>query len=178
MGLSWTLRSALLYILPKTDENDVVITMDADNTHDVKCILSMLKCIREGAEVVIASRYIKGGSQVGVSFIRILLSKAVNRAIRLFSGLEVMDTTSGYRCYKASILKKCHKKYECFIASKGFEVQLELLVKINTCTSKIVEIPFILRYNQKHGKSKMQIPNTIINYILLLVKVIVWRIST
>jgi len=175
-GLSSTLKDGLLYASALARPNDAIITMDADNTHNAQYIHFMLKALDQGAEIVIASRYYGGGSQVGVPKNRILLSKAANYFINCLTGLKVKDSTSGYRCYKASVLKKAEKEYNSnFINSKGFEVQVELLVKLGRIANKINEIPFKLRYDKKNGKSKMSLMHTILNYVLLSFKIISWR---
>ena len=176
MGLSCTLNDGLLYASALANPDDAIITMDADNTHNAQYIRSMFKALDQGAEIVIASRYFGGGLQTGVPKHRILLSKAVNYFLKCLTGLNVNDATSGYRCYKASVLKKAEKEYNSnFINSRGFEVQVELLVKLGKISPKITEIPFELRYDKKNGKSKMSLMKTIRNYLVLAIKIISWK---
>jgi dolichol-phosphate mannosyltransferase len=111
MGLSSTLRDGLLEAIIFARSDYLVITMDADNTHKAYYIRQMLEAVRKGAEIVIASRYVEGGLQIGVPNSRILLSRYVNYFLSFLSGLKINDLTSGYRCYRASVLKKVLKKY-------------------------------------------------------------------
>lgn len=176
MGLSSTLRDGLLSAIAIAKANDLVITMDADNTHKSCYIQKMLEAINEGAEIVIASRYIKGGIQIGVTNNRIMLSKFANYILSFLSGLKIKDITSGYRCYRASVLKKGLEKYDShFVDAKGFEVQAELMVKLGSLSTRVREIPFELKYNEKQGKSKMPLFETINNYIQLSLKILAWR---
>ena len=176
MGLSSALKDGLLFAITIARSNDIVITMDADNTHNSTYLRKMIETVHQGADIVIASRYVVGGLQIGVSNNRIMLSKWVNYILNLLSGQKIKDLTSGYRCYRASILKKGLEKYNShFIDAKGFEVQTELLLKLSSISRNIHEIPFKLRYDEKQGKSKMPLFETIKNYVLLSPKILVWR---
>lgn len=178
LGLSAALKDGLLYAATITQPNDFVITMDGDNTHKSHYIRDMIEASRYGADIVIASRYVSGGLQTGVSNDRILLSKCINYFLPFWSGLKIRDVTSGYRCYRASLLKKGFKKYNShFVCAKGFEVQVELLVKLSSVSKAIHEIPFELRYGDKRGKSKMRLLETIQNYFLLTLKILMWRLA-
>jgi len=177
MGLSATLRDGLSYAIATARANDFIITMDSDNTHRACYIRSMLEVARQGVDIVIASRYVNGGMQIGVSNNRILLSKYLNSVLGFLSGLSIRDSTSGYRCYRGSVLRKGQEKYNSsFLNSKGFEIQVELIVKLGLLTNKIKEMPFELRYDRKNGKSKMPMLETIQNYIILSFKIPFWRI--
>lgn len=178
MGLSAALRSGLSLAVSSADEKDVIAIMDGDNTHDPEYLGKMLYEIDKGADVVIASRYVKGGAQLFVPWHRKILSRAVNLIIRLVSGLKIRDATSGYRCFKASVLKDVERRFgQVPRESKGFEGPLEVLSRAKLCTQKIVEIPFCLKYNNKKGKSKMNIPFTAVSYVRLLFKVALWRLN-
>ena len=176
MGLSAALRDGLSYVATSTRPNDFIITMDADNTHKACYIRNMLEVARQGADIVVASRYVSGGVQIGVSNNRILLSRYLNSLVYFLSGLRIKDSTSGYRCYRGAVLRKGQEKYNAnFLSAKGFEVQVELIIKLGFLPSKIMEIPFELRYDRKNGKSKMPLLKTIQNYIILTPKIIIWR---
>jgi dolichol-phosphate mannosyltransferase len=178
MGLSATLKDGLLDVAAISSSNDLVITMDADNTHKSFYIRKMLEAVHEGAEIVIASRYVTGGLQIGVPNNRILLSRCLNYLLNFCSGLKIQDVTSGYRCYRASILKKGLEKYNSHLVdAEGFEVQVELIVKLGTLSRKICEIPFKLRYDEKNGRSKMPFFKTIQNHVILIFKILLWRLQ-
>ena len=144
-GLAAALKTGLFNVIPLLNKEDVVITMDADLTHPPQLLLTMLKFI-EKYDLIIASRYIKGGKQIGVPFYRRLLSYGINKLIHILSPkISIKDVSSGYRCYKASLLKKMMHQYKYkLIEAKGFEVSLELLLKAIKCNAKIKEIPLII----------------------------------
>src|SRR3990172_10580031 len=97
-GLGGALKTGLLYISSILKDKDILITMDADNTHDPRIIRQMLDKIEEGYDVVIASRYEKGGEEIGVPLLRKILSRGASLVLRiLFPIKNVKDYTSGYR---------------------------------------------------------------------------------
>lgn len=178
-GLHEALKTGIIYVNKISSNNDVLIIMDADNTHNPQLIPKMIDTYKNtSATVVIASRYIKGGGQKNIPFIRKFLSLAVNLLIRILSRIPIKDFTSGYRLYNITALKQLINLYgPNFIESHGFEVSVELLLKIyyNLKKAHFVEIPLILDYGQKRGKSKMNILLTILLYLGLFKKIIIWR---
>lgn len=176
-GLQDALKSGLLKAVELGNAGDLVVTMDADDTHDPRYIPRLAEAIAN-ADVCIASRYVKGGAQVNVPFLRVILSKGVNMLLRAISGIPAKDITSGYRMYRMECIKRIRGKLgEKMIESKGFEVSAELLTKayyVGGCKT-IVEIPITLDYGLKEGKSKMKVGKTIVRYVRLMFKVRKWR---
>ncbi len=172
LGLGCAIKTGLQHICSFAEENDVVITMDADNTHDVKIIRLMIEKINCGYDIVIASRYANGAIQIGVSILRRMLSFFANKFFKIIFNIpNVKDYTSGYRAYSYIVIKKLYdKKEEKPIEEKNFVIQLELLVKMITFNPKIVEVPIFLRYDKKYGKSKLKIVKTALSYIKFIVK--------
>jgi len=175
-GLSEALSTGIKTALQHSSDEDFIITMDADNTHDPKYILNMFKLAKNGTDIVIGSRYVYCGKQTNVSPYRALMSKMINFLTRKIAKLPVKDATSGYRCYKSSVLKKTVENLgPSFLESKGFEASFELLLKIFWCCSNVKEIPIMLDYSKKKGKSKMRILPTIKRYFIALTKIKGWR---
>lgn len=170
LGLGAALRTGLLTAADEVFDNDVVVTMDSDNTHDPQYILSMLVAARK-ADVVVGSRYIKGGSQLNVPAHRIVLSKLINLSVGKLFKLPVKDATSGFRCYKGFLLKTLSNNFQKDIVTcNGFESSLELLLKAVYSGGFATEVPILLNYGKKGGSSKMRLFSTILNYLLLFLK--------
>lgn len=170
MGLGAALRTGLLAAIKSSSEKDLIITMDSDNTHDPKQILNMIEAA-ERADLIIGSRYVKNGGQIHVPSYRIFLSKTVNFLIAKFFNIPIKDSTSGFRCFKAYLLKKLHRNFgKNIIESNGFEASFELLLKALRLGASTVELPIWLDYKQKLGDSKMNIFSTILNYLQLFLK--------
>ncbi len=97
-GLGITLRDGMQEAVDRAGERDIIITMDADNTHPPGLIDRMVRMIHEGCDVVIASRFQPGARVVGVPIERHFLSIGARLLFTvLFPTRGVRDYTSGYR---------------------------------------------------------------------------------
>jgi len=123
-----------------------LLTMDADLSHDPKDISRLLKACK-GLDVVIGSRYVKGGAVKNWALHRRLLSKAANTYARTVLGLKQKDVTGGFRVYRTSAIKKIiNKKF-----SEGYTFQEEILYRLQ---GRVKEIP-ITFIERREGKSKL-----------------------
>jgi len=169
-GLARAVETGLRWVLGWAEPDDVIVTMDADNTHPAGLIVPMVEAVRRGADLVIASRYVTGGCEEGVPALRRALSLGIGLLMRLRFGVPgVRDYTSGYRAYRASLLRRAILAYGSrLVESAGFTVMAELLVKLRPFHPRVVEIPLHLRYDQKGGPSKMPVLRTVREYLGLL----------
>jgi dolichol-phosphate mannosyltransferase len=172
-GLGEAIKTGIRAALKETGSpDDVIVNMDADNTHDPSYIPHMAaKIWGHGYDIVIASRFRSGSRQVGVPFGRKVLSWGARIVFRFFLHLpEVRDYTCGYRAYRASVLCEALDKYgDAIISRQGFACTDELLVHLSTVTKKITEVPFVLRYDKKRGHSKLKLMTTIVETLRMLV---------
>jgi len=83
-GLGETARDLFEYAASISQPNDIIIRMDADNTHEPKYISPMISKIKHGYDVVIASRFKKGGGMIGVSKYRSIVSYGANLLMKIF----------------------------------------------------------------------------------------------
>jgi dolichol-phosphate mannosyltransferase len=171
-GLGATIRDGFEYVAKKARANDILVAMDADNTHNPGLILSMVDRIGEGNDVVIASRYQIGSFVRGVSGFRQLLSGGASVLFRLFFPVRgVKDYTCGYRAYQVALIQKAFKVYgENFINQNGFECMVDILIKLRKLEAIFREVPMVLRYDLKKGNSKMRVAQTVIKSLSLLTK--------
>jgi len=169
-GLGATIRDGLRYASEITENKDIIITMDADDTHPPGSILRMVRMIYEGYDVVIASRYVPGARIIGLSWYRRLLSVGASMIVQVFFPITgVKDYTCGYRAYRADIIKKAFEMYgNKFVSESGFQCMIDILLKLRATNAVIGEIPFILRYDQKIGRSKMPVYRTVVDTLKLL----------
>jgi len=172
-GLGETSRDNFELAAKKSKIDDVIVRLDCDDTHDPVFILHMIAKIKEGYDVVIASRFSKGGGQKGVSKYRSFISRGANIFMKIFFPIKnVKEYSCGYRAYSAKIIKKAIKTYgNSFIQLKGlgFTCTLEKLIKLHMLNAKFYEIPFVLRYDRKVGKSKMIGSITTLGYFLMVI---------
>lgn len=152
---------------------DTVITMDADNTQPAECIPILYEAICAGSDLVIASRYVAGGEQNGLSFGRRGLSWGAGRIMQYFAPIKgVRDYSCGYRAYRLSILAEGARQYGPeIIKSRNFSGMVELLLKIAPFAERVSEIPLKLHYELKKGASKMKIWPTIWGYVQLIYQI-------
>lgn len=171
-GLGGAIKSLIRTSLERSrNPDDVIVNMDADNTHDPKYIVPMVaKIADEQYDVVIASRFRHGSREVGVPLYRRLLSRGARLVFRISLGLpEVRDYTCGYRAYRASVLRAAYGHFgEDIITRQGFACTDELLVRMSRITRKITEVPFVLRYDKKQGRSKLPFFRTVMETLKML----------
>jgi dolichol-phosphate mannosyltransferase len=172
MGLGATIRDGLLKAIEQADPQDVIVSMDADNSHNPELIPRMGRLIREGNDVVIASRYQPGSRIRGVSGYRRLLSFGASWLFRLvFPIVGVRDYTCGYRAYRAAALKRAAERYgRSMFDQPGFQCTVDILLKLRCLELIFTEVPMILRYDMKGSTSKMKVARTIKGTFLLMLK--------
>lgn len=127
-GLGETLRDGLLEAIDRAGERDIIVTMDADNTHPPGLIERMVKLIREGCDVVIASRFQPGACVIGVPLNRHFLSIGARILFTvMYRTQNVRDYTSGFRAYRASVIREAFASHgESFVSEKGFSCMADV----------------------------------------------------
>lgn len=151
--------------------DDIIVGMDADNTHSPDYIPLMTdKIWNGGKDIVIASRYQPGSQEIGVPPFRLFLSRSARFVFQAILRLPgVRDYTCGFRAYRAGIIQQALDRYgDGLIRRSGFACTDELLVRLSNLTQRVAEIPFVLRYDQKRSRSKLPLFKTIIETFKLL----------
>ncbi len=151
-------------------DDDMVVCMDADDTHSPSYIPEMLDRIRAGADMVIASRYQPGSRQQGVPPFRRFLSAVARRLFSWFLPVPgVRDYTCGYRAYRVGLLRQAMAVFgDRLIERRGFACTDEILIKLSSLTERIEEIPFVLRYDLKGGQSALPLFTTALATLKLI----------
>ena len=171
-GLGETSRDLFEMAAKLSSDDDIIIRMDCDDTHEPEFIPEMLNQIENGYDVVIASRFVEGGGQEGLDTYRATLSKLANLFMKFFFPIKgLKEYSSGFRAYKAKTIKHAIDTFgNNFIQLKGlgFTVTLEKVVKLKILGARFGEAPFILRYQQKRSESKMVSSITTLGYMVLV----------
>jgi len=174
MGLAQTLYDGLQWVAEHGGESDVVITMDADDTHDPAYVGTMVERLQEGYDVVIASRFQPGAAVHGVPRHRELLSYGVLLVLRTAMPIPgVRDYACGFRAVRAALIREAVQRFgEDLLQLRqwGFICTAELLWRFHLLGARCSEIPFELRYDFKESTSRMRIGRTIAGYGLLIWK--------
>ncbi len=171
LGLGPTMRTGLRTVLASAKSGDMVVTMDADQSHPVNLIPMLKEKLSQGFDVVIASRYAPGGDELGLSKPRRVVSRICSWLFRLIRPIKnVRDYTCGYRMYRSDTLKMLAEKTgNNFFKVNGFPAMCELLLTLSKCNVKVGESPLTLRYDLKKGKSKMRFFRTTYQYLRVLI---------
>jgi dolichol-phosphate mannosyltransferase len=173
-GLGAALRTCLASALERSGDGDAIATMDADNTHDPAMLPAMWQHLDDTpGDVVIASRYVAGGDEVGLTPLRKVLSRGASYLLRLTVPVRgARDYTCGYRVYRSSTLRRAADQWkDRLVEESGFTCMAEVLLKLGRGGARVLEWPLVLRYDLKEGASKMKIMRTILRYFALA-----WRV--
>lgn len=161
--------------LEKAADDDFILTMDADATHQPQHIEDLVKKIREGYDVVVSSRYRPGSVVKNVPPGRLCLSWMARFILTaLFRVPGITDYTIFYRIYRPSALRRA---FECYgdkiFEAPGFTSMAELLIKLNRLPAPKVafsETASVLLYGIKLGPSKMKILSNIKEYARMIIR--------
>ena len=141
-GFKWALKNKFNY----------VFEMDADFSHNPKDIKRILEPMLENNyDVSIGSRYIKGINVVNWPLSRIILSYTASLYVRLITRMNIKDSTSGYICYKKTVLESIDLDN---IKFTGYAFQIEMKYKSYLKNFKIIEVPIIFS-DRLFGVSKL-----------------------
>lgn len=131
---------------------DFVFEMDADFSHNPKDLPKLYNaCVEKGADVAIGSRYITGVNVVNWPIGRVLMSYFASKYVRFVLGMKISDTTAGFKCYRASVLRTIDLDN---IRFKGYAFQVEMKFTAFKSGFRVMEVPIIF-INRELGTSKM-----------------------
>jgi glycosyltransferase involved in cell wall biosynthesis len=132
------------------DGADRILTMDADYSHHPRFIPSMIER-SQTADLVIGSRYVRGGGAVDSPAMRRLLSYGANAFAKTLLGLKAMDCTAGFRCYRRVVLESIDLDA---IFSNGYSFLIEMLFNVQRRGFTVAEVP-IQFMDRRLGASKI-----------------------
>ena len=142
LGFKWALKKDYQYIFE----------MDADFSHDPNDLSRLLKaCKKNGGDVTIGSRYVKGVNIVNWPMSRLLMSYFASKYVKAITGMPIHDSTAGFKCYKRKVLEKINLDKIEFV---GYAFQIEMKFTSWKYGFNIIEVPVIFTDRQE-GNSKM-----------------------
>jgi len=131
---------------------DYVFEMDADFSHNPNDLPRLYSaCADEGYDLSIGSRYVSGVNVVNWPMGRVLMSYYASKYVRFITGVNIHDTTAGFKCYRRRVLETINLDE---IRFKGYAFQIEMKYTTYKCGFKIKEVPVIF-INRELGTSKM-----------------------
>lgn len=131
--------------------HDALIEMDADLQHDPDALADLLAPLADGADLVIGSRYVPGGSTPSWAWHRRMLSLWGNRYAGLVLGIHVRDATSGFRAYRTETVQRLDLDA---IRADGYGFQIEMAYQVGRNGGRITEVPITFGERER-GTSKM-----------------------
>jgi dolichol-phosphate mannosyltransferase len=141
-GFKWALANNYEYIFE----------MDADFSHNPDDLMGLyLACSEGGADLAVGSRYISGINVINWPLKRVLMSYMASKYVRMVTGMKIMDTTAGFKCFRRTVLDQLDLNR---IKMKGYGFQIEMKFKTWRMGFNIVEVPIIFT-DRKEGASKM-----------------------
>lgn len=141
-GFKWGLANEYQYIFE----------MDADFSHNPKDLERLYEaCAIQGADLAVGSRYVRGINVINWPMSRVLLSFFASLYVKVITGLNIADTTAGFKCYKRQVLETIELDK---IQFKGYAFQVEMKFTAYKCGFIIKEVPIIFT-NRELGTSKM-----------------------
>jgi dolichol-phosphate mannosyltransferase len=150
LGLGTAYISGFKWALER--DYSFIYEMDADFSHDPHDLIRLYKaCNEEGADLAIGSRYISGVNVVNWPLSRVLMSYFASIYVRIITGMKIMDTTAGFKCYRREVLESIQPDK---VRSVGYGFQIEMKFTAWKLGYKIVEVPIIFT-DRKMGASKM-----------------------
>lgn len=148
LGLGTATLAAMRYAMAR--DYDLLLNMDADFSHPPRYLPGILAGMAEH-DVMIGSRYVRGGGTENWPLARRAISFAVNRLVRLLFGMPVRDASGAFRCYRVDLLRAADLDR---VRSRGYSFQQEVLFRCHKAGARLGEFP-ILFENRRAGASKV-----------------------
>ena len=152
LGLGTAYLTGFKWALENKNSYQFIFEMDADFSHDPNDLVKLKRaCQEQNADLVIGSRYVSGINVINWPLKRVLMSYFASVYVRKFTGMPIMDTTAGFKCYRHTVLETINLDE---IRMKGYGFQIEMKFKSWKYGFKILEIPIIFT-DRREGTSKM-----------------------
>ena len=140
-GFEWALAKSYRYIFE----------MDSDFSHNPCFLPLFFKEMDAGADLVLGSRYVKGGGTVNWGLMRRIISRGGSFYARSILGLPIKDLTGGFKCFRRETLENLDL---CNVRSTGYSFQVELTYRAINRGFNVREVPIVFE-DRRVGKSKM-----------------------
>jgi dolichol-phosphate mannosyltransferase len=172
LGVPMTFYDGLVAAAKRAEPGDCIFIIEGDGTSDVKCIPEMARRVYGGEDVVVASRYIRGGGYINFPWQRTAGSRVVNQVVSVFFHVRgITDYTIFFRAYSADAVQKALAHYGAgFVTTNSFAANLEVLLRVLPFSSRFSEVPLLYDYGLKKSLSKMNPLKTLREYQGLIVK--------
>lgn len=150
---------------------DTFLILDSDGSHDPRYIPDLYRKFKEGADVVIGSRYVSGGKTNDAKS-SVFMSKILNNTFRFFLGIRARDISTDFRMYKTYQLK------QIVLSCSNYDILQEVLLKLKINKPRLVIAEVPIEFNKRmYGESKRNLFRFILSYIKTLVHLVGIRLT-
>ncbi len=161
LGLGTATIAAMKYAM--SHDYDLLTNMDADFSHHPRYLPALLAGM-ERHDVMIGSRYVRGGGSENWPWQRLLMSQTVNAIVRFLMRIPARDCSGAYRCYRVSLLRRVPLDR---LVSRGYSFQQEVLYRCRQAGGRIGETPIVFA-NRRAGASKVNTREAVRSMSLIL----------
>ena len=178
LGVPMTFYDGLVAAAARAKPDDCIFIIEGDGTSDLKVMPEMARRVHAGDDVVVASRYIRGGGYLNFPWQRTAGSYVVNLVVSIFFHVRgISDYTIFYRAYRAQAVQQALEHYgPSFVQTKSFAANLEVLLRVRPFSSRFSEVPLLYDYGHKKTKSNMKVFKALREYQSLIVDRMLKRI--
>jgi dolichol-phosphate mannosyltransferase len=178
LGVPMTFYDGLVAAAKRAGPTDCIFIIEGDGTSDLKCMPEMARRVYNGDDVVVASRYIRGGGYLNFPWQRTAGSWGVNMVLSTFFHVRgITDYTIFYRAYRAEVVQRALEHYgSSYVTTKSFAANLEVLLRVVPFSTRFSEVPLRYDYGLKKSQSKMNPIKTLREYQSLIVKRLMGKI--
>ena len=161
LGLGTATLAAMRYAM----ENgyDLLQNLDADFSHPPR-FLPAIQAGMANHDVMIGSRYVKGGGTENWPLVRLAISRTVNALVRFLFRMPVSDASGAFRCYRVANLRQTQLDQ---VVSRGYSFQQEVLFRVHQTGARLGETPIVFE-NRRHGKSKVNSKEAVRSILTIL----------
>ncbi len=138
---------------------DVAVVMMADSSDDPSQIEELAELVRDGAAIGVASRYMKGGHQIGGQLVKRTLSRLAGQSLYLLGRVGTHDPTNSFKAYSTDFVRQVGVE-----SDQGFEIGIELVAKARRARMPVAEIPTTWR-DRTSGESRFKVAAWIPHYL-------------
>jgi len=149
MGLGTAYVAGFRYGLDR--DYSYICEMDADFSHDPQYLPHILARARQGADLVLGSRYVSGGGTENWGLGRKIISQGGSLYARSILGVKVRDLTGGFKCFRREVLESIDLES---IRSEGYSFQVEMTYRTIKAGFQVAEVPIVF-VDRRVGQSKM-----------------------
>jgi dolichol-phosphate mannosyltransferase len=161
LGLGTATLAGMRYAI---DNNyDLFLNLDADFSHPPRYIPNLLAGMKDH-DIMIGSRYVKGGGTENWPFMRLAISRSVNLLVRILFRMPVKDASGAYRCFRVEKLKQVPFDR---IRSRGYSFQQEMLYRCRRAGCTMGEYPIVFE-NRRAGASKVNMKEAVRSISMLM----------